>query len=214
MLTASVAEIRKEYMLQSFIETDAAKNPIEQFSKWWQEAINSNIDEINAMTLATCTPDGKPSARIVLLKDFGAEGFIFFTNYNSHKGKEIAQNPNAALVFFWKELERQIRIEGTVEKIEASKSDAYFLSRPVGSRIGAWTSPQSEVIANREVLETHEARFKKEFGEQIPRPIHWGGYIVKPSVVEFWQGRTNRLHDRLQYKQHLNGDWYIQRLAP
>jgi pyridoxamine 5'-phosphate oxidase len=214
MHQSSIADIRRDYKLQSFLETDAAANPIEQFTKWWQEAINSNIDEVNAMTLATCTTDGKPSARTVLLKDYNEDGFVFFTNYNSHKGKEINENPRAALVFFWKELERQIRIEGTVQKIDDAKSDAYFLSRPRGSKIGAWSSPQSEVIANRTILETHEERFKKEFGENIPRPLHWGGYIVQPTVIEFWQGRSSRLHDRLQYRLDANKNWIIERLAP
>ena len=214
MHQSSIADIRRDYKLQSFLETDAAANPIEQFTKWWQESIKSNIDEVNAMTLATATKEGKPSARTVLLKDYDENGFVFFTNYNSHKGKEIDENPHAALVFFWKELERQIRIEGTVQKIDDAKSDAYFLSRPTGSKIGAWTSPQSEVIANRTILETHEARFKKEFGENIPRPLHWGGYIVQPTVIEFWQGRSSRLHDRLQYRLDTNRNWVIERLAP
>ena len=210
----SIADIRRDYKLQSLLESDVATNPIQQFTKWWQEAINSNIDEVNAMTLATSTLDGKPSARTVLLKDYDEQGFVFFTNYNSHKGKELNENPNAALVFFWKELERQIRIEGTVQKIETTKSDNYFNSRPISSRIGAWSSPQSEVIESREILETNEQNFIEKFGEVIPRPTHWGGYIIQPNVIEFWQGRSSRLHDRLQYTLLENGVWKMERLAP
>ena len=210
----SIADIRRDYKLQSLLESDVATNPIQQFTKWWQEAINSNIDEVNAMTLATSTIDGKPSARTVLLKDYDEQGFVFFTNYNSHKGKELNENPNAALVFFWKELERQIRIEGTVQKIETTKSDNYFNSRPISSRIGAWSSPQSEVIESREILEANEQNFIEKFGEVIPRPAHWGGYIIQPNVIEFWQGRSSRLHDRLQYTLMENGAWKMERLAP
>ena len=210
----SIADIRRDYKLQSLLESDVATNPIQQFTKWWQEAIISNIDEVNAMTLATSTIDGKPSARTVLLKDYDEQGFVFFTNYNSHKGKELNENPNAALVFFWKELERQIRIEGTVQKIETTKSDNYFNSRPISSRIGAWSSPQSEVIESREILEANEQNFIEKFGEVIPRPTHWGGYIIQPNVIEFWQGRSSRLHDRLQYKLMENGVWKMERLAP
>ena len=210
----SIADIRRDYKLQSLLESDVNTNPIQQFTKWWQEAINSNIDEVNAMTLATSTIDGRPSARTVLLKDYDEQGFVFFTNYNSHKGRELNENPNAALVFFWKELERQIRIEGTVQKIETTKSDNYFNSRPISSRIGAWSSPQSEVIESREILETNEQNFIEKFGEVIPRPTHWGGYIIQPNVIEFWQGRSSRLHDRLQYKLMENGAWKMERLAP
>lgn len=210
----SIADIRRDYKLQSLLESDVATNPIQQFTKWWQEAINSNIDEVNAMTLATSTIDGKPSARTVLLKDYDEQGFVFFTNYNSHKGKELNENPNAALVFFWKELERQIRIEGRVQKIETTKSDNYFNSRPISSRIGAWSSPQSEVIESREILEANEQNFIEKFGEVIPRPAHWGGYIIQPNVIEFWQGRSSRLHDRLQYTLMENGAWKMERLAP
>ena len=210
----SIADIRRDYKLQSLLESDVATNPIQQFTKWWQEAINSNIDEVNAMTLATSTIDGKPSARTVLLKDYDEQGFVFFTNYNSHKGKELNENPNAALVFFWKELERQIRIEGRVQKIETTKSDNYFNSRPISSRIGAWSSPQSEVIESREILEANEQNFIEKFGEVIPRPAHWGGYIIQPNVIEFWQGRSSRLHDRLQYTLMENGVWKMERLAP
>ena len=175
---------------------------------------SSEIPEVNAMTLATASTNGKPSARIVLLKDYNEQGFVFFSNYESHKGKELAVNANAALVFFWKEIERQIRIEGTAEKISAAESDAYFLSRPEGSRIGAWASPQSTVIESRSLLEKNVNHFKQEFKNSIPRPPHWGGYRVMPDLIEFWQGRSNRLHDRIQYTKTSGGSWKVDRLAP
>ncbi|MDB5248932.1 MAG: Pyridoxamine 5-phosphate oxidase [Segetibacter sp.] len=208
-----ISGIRKDYMLKSLLEEDVQANPIEQFSTWWTEAIDSKIDEVNAMTLSTATPDGIPSARVVLLKGFTNEGFIFFTNYLSHKGTELAKNPRAALTFYWKELERQVRIEGTVEKVSELDSDAYFQSRPAGSRIGAWASPQSTVIASRDIIEESVQKYKAQFGENIPRPPHWGGYIVKPVKLEFWQGRSSRLHDRIQYLRQ-NGEWRTGRLAP
>lgn len=210
----SIADIRKDYILESLNETDVAIDPITQFGHWWEEALKSDIDEVNAMTLATATADGKPSARIVLLKGYTQDGFIFFTNYLSDKGNQLAENPNACLVFFWKELERQIRIEGVVEKINDADSDAYFHSRPTGSQIGAWASPQSRVIESRATIETNVQACVAEFGtEKIPRPAHWGGYIVKPQLVEFWQGRSSRLHDRIRYR--LNGaEWIRERLAP
>ncbi|MCZ2299768.1 MAG: pyridoxamine 5'-phosphate oxidase [Chitinophagales bacterium] len=210
----SIAAIRTNYSKASFTEQDAAYSPFEQFKKWWNEAIHSNIHEVNAMTLATVNAKGTPSARIVLLKDFNEHGFVFFTNYQSDKGKEIAQNSNVALVFFWKELERQVRIEGIAEKISNEESDAYFNSRPIGSRIGAWASHQSAVIPYREVIEQNEKKYAEIFGtENVPRPDYWGGYCVKPNLIEFWQGRPNRLHDRLQYTLE-NNIWMMERLAP
>jgi len=213
-MNKNIADIRNDYRLNSLDEKDVAANPVEQFTHWWSDALNSEIYEPNAMTLATATKDGKPSARIVLLKGFNEKGFVFYTNYQSHKGKELAENPNAALVFFWKEIERQIRIEGVVEKISAEESDAYFFSRPEGSRIGAWASPQSKIITNRQLLEANVERLIKEFQQNIPRPDHWGGYRLMPSLIEFWQGRTNRLHDRFQYTKISQEKWKIERLAP
>lgn len=209
-----IADIRQDYRLKTLNESDVSSDAIAQFSTWWNEAVASEITEVNAMTLATATKDGVPSARIVLLKDFDKKGFVFFTNYNSHKGKELAENPKAALIFFWKELERQVRIEGDVEKIPAAESDAYFNSRPAGSRIGAWASPQSQVIHDRDILVKNVEKFHAEFKDGIPRPPHWGGYIVKPRLIEFWQGRSNRLHDRIQYTLQDDKAWRIERLAP
>jgi len=167
------------------------------------------------MTLATADKNGTPSARIVLLKGYDARGFIFFTNYNSAKGNELAENPKASLLFFWKELERQVRIDGTVEKISAIESDIYFKSRPIGSQIGAWASPQSTVIKNRQVIEENFLKYEEQFGNQnIPRPEHWGGYLVKPNKIEFWQGRSSRLHDRIQYTFQTDGNWKRERVAP
>jgi pyridoxamine 5'-phosphate oxidase len=212
---STIADIRKEYMLETLDEKGAEANAIRQFDKWWQEATTSTIDEINAMTLATATPDGKPSARIVLLKGYDDNGFVFFTNYESNKGKELAANPNACLVFFWKELERQVRLEGRVEKVSNEESDAYFFSRPQGSQVGAWASPQSTVIDNREVIEANVTKYTSQFELQpLQRPPHWGGYRLKPQLIEFWQGRESRLHDRLQYTLQTNNDWKIERLAP
>ena len=222
----AIADIRKDYKLASLEEVDVAANPFDQFTRWWNEAVASQIDEVNAMTLATVNATGVPAARIVLLKGYNPDGFIFFTNYESDKGKNLAQNPHAALVFFWKELERQIRIEGTVEKVSAEESDRYFNSRPASSRIGAWASPQSAVIENRMVIEQNVERYSSIFAnDSIERPDHWGGYIVKPTSIEFWQGRSSRLHDRIRYvvensaynaatdtRTDLN--WKIERLAP
>lgn len=211
----SIADIRKDYRMRSLSETDAAPNPITQFETWWNEAVKSEISEPNAMTLATASADGVPTGRIVLLKGFDERGFVFFTNYNSLKGEQLAENPRACLVFFWKELERQVRVMGVIEKVPAADSDEYFNSRPEGSRIGAIASPQSSVIESRDWLEAKVAATTQQLtGTNIPRPDHWGGYRVRPAIIEFWQGRSNRLHDRLQYSLTEDGVWKIERLAP
>jgi pyridoxamine 5'-phosphate oxidase len=211
----SIADIRKDYKLQSLSEQDTSGDPFSQFEKWWKEALDSGVDEVNAMTLATASADGMPDARIVLLKGYDERGFTFFTNYHSAKGQQLLENPRACLVFFWKELERQVRISGLVEQVSDKESDEYFDSRPEGSRIGAWTSPQSQPIISREWLEQNEIKMREEFaGEPIPRPAHWGGYRVKPIHIEFWQGRPSRLHDRISYSLQVKGNWSIQRLAP
>jgi pyridoxamine 5'-phosphate oxidase len=211
----NIAEIRKEYKKQTLLETGIDSNPFTQFNKWWDEAVKSELEEVNAMTLATASANGVPSARIVLLKGAGEKGFVFFTNYNSHKGRELAQNPNACLVLFWAGLERQVRIEGTVEKISEAESDEYFASRPQDSRIGAWASQQSSVIETRANIEASAEQYRQKFADgNIPRPPHWGGYVVKPRLIEFWQGRPSRLHDRLQYTLLEEGGWKIERLAP
>lgn len=210
-----IADIRRDYSHKSLSENDVDPNAIKQFEKWWVEAVHSKIDEVNAMTLATASIDALPSARIVLLKEFSAKGFVFFTNYESYKAQQLAENPKACLVFFWKELERQVRITGLIEKIGVKQSDEYFQSRPESSRIGAWASPQSRVIEDRSWLdEKFNELVNKMEGTAIPRPPYWGGYIVKPVVVEFWQGRPSRLHDRIQYTLEENGEWKIERLAP
>jgi len=212
---SSIAAIRKDYMLTSFTETDASGDAITQFTHWWNDALASKIDEVNAFTLATATKHGKPSARIVLLKGFDANGFVFFTNYESNKGKTLHDNPAACMVFFWKELERQIRIEGSIEKVGAAESDEYFFSRPLGSQVGAWASPQSQVIENREIIEKNVQAVNEKFSHTpIVRPPHWGGYRLRPQLIEFWQGRPSRLHDRLQYTLQSTGHWKIERLAP
>ena len=210
----SIADIRKDYKLRSFAKDEAAENPFEQFTNWFNEAVESNIDEVNAMTLATVNAAGKPSARIVLLKGMSEEGYEFYTNYESDKAQEIAGNNNVAIVFFWKELERQIRIEGTVKKAPGDVSDTYFNSRPEESRIGAWSSPQSKIISSREILEENVHATKIKFaGEEIARPSFWGGYVIEPILFEFWQGRSNRLHDRIEYVKNETA-WIKRRLAP
>ena len=211
----AIADIRKEYKLQSLSEKDALQDPFGQFGKWWKAALDANADEVNAMTLATASADGMPDARIVLLKGFDERGFTFFTNYHSSKGQELLENPRACLVFFWKELERQVRISGLVTLVSEQESDEYFDSRPEGSRIGAWASPQSEVIDDRTWLEQNEQKIREEFSAgKISRPPHWGGYRVKPTRIEFWQGRPSRLHDRILYSLQGSGSWKIERLAP
>ena len=210
-----IAGIRKTYSQKTLSEESIDSNPITQFDKWWQEAVASDIDEVNAMTLATASADGIPSARIVLLKGFSEKGFIFFTNYDSFKGKQLLENPKACLVFFWKELERQVRITGIVQKTSDEESDEYFYSRPHGSQLGACISPQSTVIESREWLENRYNEFEKQNSDgTIQRPSHWGGFIVKPVIIEFWQGRPSRLHDRIEYSLQENGEWTLIRLAP
>jgi len=211
----NIADIRRDYQLRTLSENEVSPDPVGQFEKWWEEAIHSDLDEPNAMTLATATADGMPDARIVLLKGFDQTGFTFFTNYDSAKGQQLLENPRATVVFFWKELERQVRISGLISQTSAAVSDEYFNSRPEGSRLGAWASPQSDAIESREWLEANERKFVEEFsGKPIARPPHWGGYVLKPVRVEFWQGRPSRLHDRICYSLLPSGQWKIQRLAP
>ncbi|MEH1831947.1 MAG: pyridoxamine 5'-phosphate oxidase [Nostoc sp.] len=211
----TVADLRKDYTLEGLSELEVNLNPFIQFKKWFDQALAAQLPEPNAMTIATATPDSKPSARMVLLKDFDERGFVLFTNYNSHKGQELAENPQAALVFWWAELERQVRISGYVEKVSETESDQYFHSRPANSRLGAWVSNQSQVIESREVLERRLQEFKSKYeNQEIPRPPHWGGLRVIPTEIEFWQGRPSRLHDRLLYSRLDNGTWNIERLSP
>ncbi|KRC77415.1 Pyridoxine/pyridoxamine 5'-phosphate oxidase [compost metagenome] len=208
----SVSDLRQSYEKHVLLESQAAASPFEQFTRWFDEALASKVPEPNAMTLATVDAAGQPSARIVLIKGFDAQGFTFFTNYESRKGLDLQAEPRACLLFFWQPLERQVRIEGVVEKVAAEESDAYYHSRPAGSRIGAWASCQSRPIT-REALEAREQEFRERFGEQPPRPPHWGGYRLKPTAFEFWQGRPSRLHDRLRYVAD-GPAWKIERLSP
>ena len=191
-------------------------NPIRQFEKWYDEVRASGVSEQDAtsMTLATASKDDPPSARIVLLKSVDDNGFVFYTNYQSRKGTELAENPQASLLFYWPKVWRQVRIEGSVEKVSAAESDEYFQTRPLGSKLGAWASNQSEIVNSRETLEDRFAEMEKRFGEDVPRPPHWGGYRLKPNAIEFWQGRENRLHDRLRYRLQEDGTWVIERLGP
>lgn len=210
-----IADMRKEYIWGGLSESDVDADPMRQFEKWFQQALAANLPEPNVMTLATATADGQPSARVVLLKAFDADGFTFFTNYDSRKGRELSANPQAALLFFWPELQRQLRIEGAVERVAEAESDAYFRSRPLGSRLGAWASQQSEVIPNREMLEQRVRELMERFPDgETPRPPYWGGFRVRPLTIEFWQGRPDRLHDRLRYRRNEGDDWCLERLSP
>lgn len=210
----NIADIRTDYQRASLDDHSVGDSPISFFNKWFNEALEAEVAEVNAMTVATVDADNKPHARIVLLKGITDDNFIFFTNYNSAKGQEIETNPNAALVFFWHELERQVRIECTIEKISAQENDDYFFSRPAGSQIGAWSSPQSSIIERREILDENYQKYQKQFGDNIPRPEHWGGYKIIPTHIEFWQGRSNRMHDRILFTINEDKQWLKNRLAP
>ncbi|WP_210464911.1 pyridoxamine 5'-phosphate oxidase [Rufibacter roseolus] len=212
----SLADIRINYSLKELTLEAISQDPLQQFETWMQEALEAKADEPTAMTLSTADAHGRPTARVVLLKALQKEGFVFYTNYESRKGQQLLENPFAALTFFWPALERQVRVEGRVERVSPEMSDTYFHSRPRGSQIGAWSSPQSTAIADRSILENLEKEYSARFKdlEVIPRPEHWGGYQVKPDRIEFWQGRQNRLHDRLLYEVDSHGHWHIQRLAP
>lgn len=214
-MDGSLADLRRDYALRGLSESDVDADPFKQFQAWFSDALAAPLIEPNAMVLATATKDGRPSARAVLLKGFDERGFVFYTNYESRKGQELAENPWAALVFLWEELERQIRIEGQVEKCSAEESDAYFRSRPLGSRLSATLSHQSQVISSREVLERRlEELMVENANGDVPRPPFWGGYRLSPTSIEFWQGRPNRLHDRLRYRLLNDGSWLIERLSP
>ena len=211
----SIGSIRREYMRESLSEDDVAGDPFRQFDRWWEEALRSDIDEVNAMVLSTVSSGGRPSSRVVLLKGYDDRGFVFFTNYESRKGNEIGANPDVSLLFFWKELERQVRIEGSCSKVSEEESDAYFATRPEGSKVGAWASPQSRKVESRNLIEENLRAVSERFhGMALPRPPHWGGYRVSPRAFEFWQGRESRLHDRIHFEIGIDGSWTVSRLAP
>lgn len=210
----NVSEVRREYGLAGLSEEDLAADPIAQLHVWLHQAQEVYPEEFTSMTLATVDREGRPSARVVLLKGLDERGLVFYTNYDSRKGRELAENPRAALVFYWAGLDRQVRIEGTVERTSREESEAYFISRPLGSRLGAWASPQSQPIAGRGELARRLREVEALFGEEVPLPESWGGYRVRPETVEFWQGRPSRLHDRLCYSLQPGGGWKIERLAP
>lgn len=206
--------LRHDFSKQTLDESQVDKSPFLQFEKWFKEAVDAHVNEPNAMTVATASKSGKPAARILLLRNFNENGFVFYTNYSSRKGEEIDENPNCALLFFWPELERQVRIEGKLIKQSSAESDLYFNSRPRTSKLGAWTSPQSKVVKNRKELdELYEQTSQRFPSEDVPRPPHWGGFVLQPDSIEFWQGRPSRMHDRILYTL-VNGNWRIERLAP
>jgi len=210
-----IAALRQDYVVHGLRRANLDADPIKQFTRWFGEAAAADIPDVNAMSLATATRDGIPAVRVVLLKGISERGFVFFTNYLSDKGRELEANPRAALAIFWVQLERQIRISGTVEKTSPEESDEYFQTRPIGSQLGAWASSQSQVIANREALEAQLTEATRRFaGGNVPIPPHWGGYWVMPEAIEFWQGRANRLHDRFRYTRQSNSSWLIERLSP
>jgi pyridoxamine 5'-phosphate oxidase len=211
----NISDLRKEYSRATLDISNVLPDPVKQFEKWFDEAVQAGISEPNAMHLATVNEQGKPSSRIVLLKGIAKEGFVFYTNYQSKKGKELDQNPACAITFFWADIERQVRMEGVAERVDTNLSEIYFQSRPRGSQIGAWASPQSSVVKNREILEQRFSEIEKKFETQkvLPRPHQWGGYRIDPLLIEFWQGRAGRLHDRIQFTK-VEGVWRIDRLAP
>jgi pyridoxamine 5'-phosphate oxidase len=210
-----IADLRKEYIRGGLKEDHAHPNPIDQFRKWFEEALAANLHEPNAMTLATASSDGRPSARVVLLKGFDERGFVFYTNYEGRKARDLEENPYCALIFYWGELERQVRVEGSVSRVSGEESDEYYRSRPRGSQLSAWASEQSRPVAGRDALEARLRRVEDEYeGRNVPRPPFWGGYRVEAEAIEFWQGRENRLHDRLLYRCSGDGRWSMKRLQP
>ncbi|MGH1360421.1 MAG: pyridoxamine 5'-phosphate oxidase [Burkholderiaceae bacterium] len=215
LVSQEIADLREDYRLAELHESQVHADPLQQFRQWFDEAINAKLPEPNAMVVASVTDQGRPANRVLLLKGLDAQGFTFFTNYSSRKGAEFAHTPFAALTFPWLALERQVRIEGSIEKVSPAESDEYFEKRPLGSRLGAWASPQSSVIASRELLVENESRYREQYGDSPPRPEHWGGYRVVPDAIEFWQGRSSRLHDRLLFTRAQPGSpWTLERLAP